>query len=103
MWLVCARRCGGSLFRPLEVELVVDQAGDYQEHRVPSPAYICLNCGSPAVDLGSVDEAMAEDEREDELASVRTDVLCPVCETLVSVLAGEDCPSCGAELEVGQA
>lgn len=83
--------------------MVVDAAGAYQDHQVPAPAYICLNCGAPAVDLGAVPSAMADDEAQEELAPVRVDVLCPVCETRVSVFAGEDCPNCGAELEVGEA
>src|SRR5439155_22120783 len=61
MWLECARRCGGRLFRPLDAELVIDASGDYQEHRVVQPTYLCLNCGSPAIDLGAVPEAMAVD------------------------------------------
>jgi hypothetical protein len=101
MWLVCTRRCGGRLFRPLDAELVVDASGDYQEYRVVQPSYLCLNCGSPAVDLGAVPEAMAEDAEEDAFAPVPVDVLCPTCETRVSVLPGEECPNCGAALEVG--
>jgi rubrerythrin len=36
----------------------------------------------------------------DEPKSVATDILCPVCETLVQVDAGMECPNCGAPLEV---
>jgi rubrerythrin len=36
----------------------------------------------------------------EEDAPTRTDILCPVCETLVQVDAGMECPNCGAPLEV---
>ena len=102
MWLVCTRRCGGRLFRPLDAELVIDAEGGYQAHRVLQPSYLCLNCGAPAVDLGKVPEAMAEEAEEDDVAPVPVDLLCPVCETMVAVLPGEECPNCGAGLEVGE-
>jgi hypothetical protein len=100
MWLVCAQRCGGTLFRALNVEVDVDAAGIYQAHRVVQPGYLCLNCGSPAVDLGAVPEAMEEEDAEDDTAVTSMDVLCPICETLVSVFPGEECPNCGAALEL---
>ena len=78
MWLVCSQRCGGNLFRALFAEVDVDAGGEY---------------------LGQVPEAMDADE-EDEPATMAFDVLCPICETLVSVLPGEECPNCGAALEV---
>jgi hypothetical protein len=99
MWLVCSQRCGGNLFRALFAEVDVDAGGSYQGHRVVQPGYLCLNCGAPAVDLGQVPEAMDEDE-EEESVIVSMDVLCPICETLVSVVPGEECPNCGAALEV---
>ncbi len=99
MWLVCSRRCGGDLFRALFAEVDLDAGGGYQEHKIVQPGYLCLNCGSPAFDLGAVPEAMAEEAAEDE-PPVRLDVLCPVCESLVSVLPGDECPNCGADLEV---
>ena len=77
----------------------MDAGGDYQGHHVVQPGYVCLNCGAPAVDLGGVPRAMAEDAAE-EVAPVTVDLLCPVCETLVAVVPGEECPNCGAELEV---
>ena len=99
MWLVCSRRCGGALFRALFAEVDVDAGGDYQGHHVVQPGYVCLNCGAPAVDLGGVPAAMAEDSA-DEVVAATVDLLCPVCETLVAVVPGEECPNCGAELEV---
>jgi hypothetical protein len=99
MWLVCSRRCGGELFRVLFAEVDVDAGGEYQGHRVVQPGYLCLNCGSPAVDLGQVPETMSEED-EEEAVPTSLDVLCPVCETLVSVVPGEECPNCGSALEV---
>jgi hypothetical protein len=81
-------------------EVEVDAAGTYQGHRVAQPGYLCLNCGAPAVDLGAVPEAMQDDEDGDEIAVTSMDVLCPICETMVSVLPGEECPNCGAALEL---
>jgi rRNA maturation endonuclease Nob1 len=37
---------------------------------------------------------------EEESSPVAVDVLCPLCETLVSVVPGDECPNCGAALEV---
>jgi hypothetical protein len=100
MWLVCSRRCGGTLFRALSAEVDVDSSGEYQGHRVVQPGFLCLNCGTPALDLGAVSEAMNEDEESEVSAVTSVDILCPVCETLVSVLPGEECPNCGAALEL---
>ncbi|MDQ6772326.1 MAG: hypothetical protein M3024_04960 [Candidatus Dormibacteraeota bacterium] len=97
---MCSQRCGGELFRALFAEVEIDAGGRYQDHSVVQPGFICLNCGAPALDLGAVPESMAAD-REEDLAPVPLSVLCPVCETLVSVLPGEECPNCGAALEVG--
>ena len=97
--LVCSRRCGGKLFRALFAEVDLDAAGDYQDHRITQPGFICLNCGSPAVDLGQVPAQMDADEQED-VAPVTADVLCPVCETMVQLDANMECPNCGSPLEV---
>jgi hypothetical protein len=99
MWLVCSQRCGGRLFRALFAEVDVDAAGEYQGHHLAQPGFVCLNCGSPAIDLGAVPEAMTEEDEEDA-AVTSLEVLCPVCETRVSVFRGEECPNCGAALEV---
>ena len=100
MWLVCSQRCGGTLFQALSAEVEVDSAGNYQAHRIVQPGFLCLNCGAPAIDLGAVPEAMEEDEEQEETALTSLDVLCPICETLVSVFPGEECPNCGAALEL---
>lgn len=81
-------------------EVVVDSGGRYQDHAIVQPGYVCLNCGAPAVDLAAVTASMAADDAADS-APVALNVLCPACETAVSVAPGEDCPNCGAELAVG--
>ena len=45
---------------------------------------------------------MAEGAEQEDFAPVAVDLLCPVCETRVAVLPGEECPNCGAGLEVGE-
>jgi len=100
MLLVCSSRCGGELFRALFAEVEIDSSGEYQDYRVTQPGYVCLNCGSPALDLGEVPAAMEEEARDDEPAVAPTDVLCPVCETMVQLDANMECPNCGSPLEV---
>lgn len=101
MMLVCSRKCGSRLFRALFAEVEVDAGGEYQAYRVTQPGYVCLNCGAPAVDLGEVPAAMEEEAREDEAATMAvSDVLCPVCETMVQLDAAMECPNCGSPLEV---
>ncbi|MGH7882409.1 MAG: hypothetical protein ACREN8_05825 [Candidatus Dormibacteraceae bacterium] len=97
MWLNCSNRCGGLLFRALEAELDVNEAGNYQGHRL-GIGFICLQCGSPALDLGQLPQVMAEDA-EEELAPEPDARLCPHCETMVSVFPGEGCPNCDANLD----
>jgi DNA-directed RNA polymerase subunit RPC12/RpoP len=100
MFLVCSSRCGGKLFRALFAEVEIDAAGEYQDHRVIQPGYVCLNCGAPAVDLGEVPAALEAEAREDEGAYAAADILCPVCETMVQLGADMECPNCGSPLEV---
>jgi hypothetical protein len=101
MQLACSRRCGSGLFRALFAEVDLDASGDYQDHRVAQPGYVCLNCGAPAFDLGVVPEEMAAEAEEEAAAvTVMTDILCPVCETMVQVGDEMECPNCGAPLEV---
>jgi DNA-directed RNA polymerase subunit RPC12/RpoP len=97
--LACSRRCGGRLFRALFAEVDLDSGGAYQDHRIAQPGYICLNCGSPAFDLSMVPAEM-DAEAEADTKPAGADILCPVCETLVQVDAGMECPNCGAPLEV---
>src|SRR5437667_10570700 len=101
MMLICSSRCGGSLFRALFAEVEIDAAGEYQDVRLTQHGYVCLNCGAPAVDLGEVPAAMEAAAREDEASTTAiTDILCPVCETMVQLDANMECPNCGAPLEV---
>ena len=101
MQLACSRRCGGALFRALFAEVDLDAEGNYQDHRIAQPGYVCLNCGAPAFDLGLVPAEMeAEAEAEEREFIERTDILCPVCETMVQVGGEMECPNCGAPLEV---
>ena len=98
MQLKCSNRCGGVLFRALFAEVDVDADGEYQDHRIVQPSYICLNCGSPALDLGEVPAALRADQEEDEPPSA-AEILCPVCESLVVVGGDRECPNCGAFLD----
>jgi len=99
--LVCSRRCGGALFRALFAEVEMDSAGEYQDHRITQPGYVCLNCGAPALDLAAVPAELEAEAREDEAGTMVTaDVLCPVCETMVQLDANMECPNCGSPLEV---
>ena len=100
MLLVCSSRCGGALFRALFAEVEIDAAGEYQDHRITQPGYVCLNCGAPALDLGEVPAAMEAQEQEDSPQSITADVLCPVCETMVQLDDGMECPNCGSPLGV---
>jgi len=101
MFLACSRRCGGALFRELFAEVDVDASGNYQDHRVAQPGYVCLNCGAPAFDLATIPAELEAEAREEEAATVvLTDVLCPVCETMVQLDANMECPNCGSPLEV---
>jgi len=99
MLLVCSRRCGGSLFRALFAEVEIDPAGVYQDHRIVQPGYVCLNCGSPALDLSEVRGEM-EADGDEEATETMADVLCPVCETKVQLDGSMECPNCGSPLEV---
>jgi rubrerythrin len=101
MLLVCSSKCGSRLFRALFAEVEVDSAGEFQDYRVSQPAYVCLNCGAPALDLGEVPAALDADARADEAAAATVaDVLCPVCETMVQLDENMECPNCGSPLEV---
>lgn len=101
MLLVCSNKCGGRLFRALFAEVDVDASGEYQDHRISQPGYVCLNCGAPALDLREVPAELEAEAREEAAASTPvSDVLCPVCETMVQLDAGMECPNCGSPLVV---
>ncbi len=98
--LACSRRCGGELFRALFAEVDVDTRGEYLEHRIAQPGYVCLNCGAPAFDLSEVPAEMEAEALADAAPPATTDILCPVCETRVQVGGEMECPNCGSPLEV---
>lgn len=99
MWLACSQGCGGSLFKVVDAEVLLDSAGDYVEHHILQPSYACANCGAPAFDLAEVPNEMAA-EAEADAPPPSLDVLCPVCETPVQVGPQMECPNCGAPLEL---
>jgi hypothetical protein len=80
----------------------MDSSGEYVGHRITQPGYVCLNCGAPALDLAVVPAEMRAEAEEDARPYAMTDILCPVCETLVQVGGEMECPNCGAPLEVAQ-
>ena len=88
------------MFRALFAEVDIDASGEYQDHRIAQPGYICLNCGSPAFDLAVIPAEMDADAAADAPPVVKSDILCPMCETLVQVDCEMECPNCGAPLEV---
>ncbi len=101
MWLACSQRCGSALFRAMFAEVDLDSAGNLLGFRISQPGYLCLGCGAPAFDLSEVPAELAAEEAEERASvPVAVDVLCPVCETAVSVGADRECPNCGAELEL---
>src|SRR2546428_1475221 len=98
MLLVCSRRCGGKLFRALFAEVDIDSSGAYLDHRIAQAGYICLNCGSPSLDLSEVSAEMHREADEEE-APPAAAVLCPVCDTVLQVDTPMECPNCRAPLE----
>lgn len=98
MQLICSNRCGGAIFRALFAEIDIDSSGSYQDHRIVQPSFICLNCGSPALDFDQIPDAIRAEREEDE-PPPSVEILCPVCESLVVVAVDRECPNCGAFLE----
>jgi DNA-directed RNA polymerase subunit RPC12/RpoP len=98
MLLRCSNRCGGTLFRALFAEVDLGAEGEYEGHRILQSSYVCLNCGSPALDLSEVPGAIRAEEEEDE-SPAAVEILCPVCESRVMVGPDRECPNCGAFLE----
>lgn len=99
MWLVCSARCGGKIFRALSAEVDVNSSGEYEGHRVTQAVFQCLACGAPALDLSAVPAEMAAEAEEDEPEPL-LDILCPICETPVSVSPEAECPNCGSPLNI---
>ena len=101
MLLVCTKRAAAGCSALFSRRSRSTRAACTIDHRIAQPGYVCLNCGSPALDLGEVPAEMAAEAEADEASSSTTDILCPVCETMVQVDEGMECPNCGAPLEVG--
>jgi len=60
MYLACPNRCSTNRFELWNASVFVDSAGRYLAYKViDAPLYRCTECGSPAVDLGAVADAMA--------------------------------------------
>jgi DNA-directed RNA polymerase subunit RPC12/RpoP len=78
----------------------LDAAGDYQDHRIVQASYVCLNCGAPALDVGAVPAEIEAEREAESRPAVVAEVLCPVCETMVALDDGMECPNCGSPLEV---
>jgi len=79
--LVAGERFDEVINREMEIESYSEMSSDW------------ARMGKPEVDLPA--------EAEEDEAQVVSDILCPVCETMVRVDAGMECPNCGAPLEVG--
>ncbi|TMF29595.1 MAG: hypothetical protein E6I25_05550 [Chloroflexi bacterium] len=62
MFLACPNRCSTNRFELWNASVFVDSAGRYLDYKVvDAPLYRCIECGSPAVDLGEVPGTMAAD------------------------------------------
>ena len=103
MFLACPNRCSVNRFELWNASVFTDSLGRYLEHRAEeAPLYRCTACGSPAVDLGSVPQALAEEELAE--AQPAQDYACPNCEELFQTPAGQSpvvCPACGETFPVG--
>lgn len=104
MFLACPNRCSTNRFELWNASVFVDSLGRYLEHKaVDMPLYRCTACGSPAVDLGEVPEAMAVDRAI--LENPPGKYACPSCEALFSAPRDQNpvvCPSCGQTFPVGE-
>ena len=96
MFLACPNRCSTNRFELWNASVFVDERGRYLEYRTDESAlYRCTECGSPAVDLGEVPEAMQAERAEQERIA---DYTCPNCEALFNAPAEQSpivCPECG--------
>jgi DNA-directed RNA polymerase subunit RPC12/RpoP len=104
MFLACPNRCSTNRFELWNASVFVDPLGRYLEHKaVNAPLYRCTECGSPAVDLGEVPEAMAADRAI--LENPPGQYACPACEALFSAPRDQSpvvCPACGQTFPVGE-
>jgi len=88
MMLVCSRRCGGRLFRALFAEVELDAGGVYQDHRIAQPGYICLNCGSPALDLAEVPAELEAEAQADAVRAAIRQGDAEAARRMLGILAG---------------
>ncbi|HEY8678876.1 MAG TPA: hypothetical protein VIN39_09635 [Candidatus Dormibacteraeota bacterium] len=104
MFLACPNRCTNNRFELWNASVFVDTLGRYLEHRVvDAPLYRCTECGSPALDLGQVPDAMEQDRTL--LENPPREYACPSCETLFGAPATQAlvvCPSCGQTFPVNE-
>lgn len=102
MFLACPNHCSTNRFELWNASVFVDSLGRYLEYKVlDAPLYRCTECGSPALDLGEVPEAMAVDRAA--LENPSSEYACPSCEALFSAPRDQDlvvCPSCGQTFPV---
>ncbi|HYS02183.1 MAG TPA: hypothetical protein VET82_07520 [Candidatus Eisenbacteria bacterium] len=101
MYLACPNRCSINRFELWNASVFVDERGRYLEYQAEDMAlYRCTECGSPAVDLGDVPDAMhAEREADQRLR----DYTCPNCEALFAAPSEQNpivCPECGQTFPV---
>jgi len=103
MLLACPNRCSITRFELWNASVYVDEHGRYLEHHVDAPLYRCTQCGSPAVDLGEVPDAMRADREQDR--EPMHEYACPACEALFAAPRGQTpvvCPECGQTFVVSE-
>jgi DNA-directed RNA polymerase subunit RPC12/RpoP len=102
MYLACPNRCSTNRFELWNASVFVDTSGRYLDYRaLDAPLYRCTECGSPVVDLGEIEDAMATDRAEQ--ANPVREYACPSCEELFSAPRDQRlvvCPSCGQTFPV---
>ena len=104
MLLACPNRCSTNRFELWNASVFVDSSGRYLDYRATdAPLYRCTECGAPAVDLGEVPGAMADDRA---LETPIAEYACPSCEALFSTPVDQNpvvCPACGQTFPVSTA
>ena len=105
MFLACPNQCSTNRFELWNASVFVDSLGRYLDYKVlDAPLYRCTECGSPAVDLGAVADAMADDRLAAETPA--REFACPNCEELFSAPKEQAvvvCPACGQTFPLAEA